>query len=207
MKLNIRVLLAAVSIAATASSQAAVTITFNAAFAGGVSSNLANNAGVVSNGMFYGIIVDGNGNGIGSTYDAIDPILGGSFALTVGGLATDDFLFFASDLTADTTALLEGDFTTTGGSGSVSGVAFNFSGAAGAGDSYSLVWFDPNGVNAGALSNAAFVVPADGNVVTHDSPFVGVDPIRAANNITFVPEPSVALLGLFGAIGFLRRRR
>lgn len=204
-------LVAAIAVAGTVASQAAVTATFNSAFAGGVSANFADAGGTVSNGLFYGILVDGAGNGFLTTYDEVVPALGPAagnvgLALTSGGLASDDRLYFAQDLTSDTSLLLEGDFLTSGGNGGITGVAFDFAGDVGAGDVFGIVWFD--GISAGLLEDGSFVVPADGNVSTFDGPFVGADPVRSATGLTFgVPEPSVALLGALGIFGLIRRRR
>jgi len=207
-------------LALAGASMASVTLSFNAAFSGGVSSNLANQAGVVSNGLFYGVIIDTANNGVLAQYGAIVPALGSSYSLvTTTSTSTDDILILATDTTSNTGTLLEDDFLTPGGNGGVLGVAdINLSGGIGAGDKFFLVWLDGN--KAGSLTDASFTIPADGSLVDYGAPFVGVDPVRNALSsyvgtsgtptgvgITFVPEPSAALLGALGALGLLRRRR
>lgn len=204
-------------LAMATASNGAVTISFNSPFIGGLSSNLANQAGVVSNGLQWGLIVDGTGNGILDFYDAV---VTGS-GLFSSSVLTDDFLFLATTTTSDSSqggAFTEGDFATPGGNGGIGTIAFDLVGSAGAGDAFRIVWFD--GSKLGELADASFILPADGQIVTLDAPFVGVDPTRnaglsylgtaAASNgdgITIVPEPSAALLGVVGALGLLRRRR
>ncbi|WP_035609661.1 PEP-CTERM sorting domain-containing protein [Haloferula sp. BvORR071] len=211
MKLNKLIVASLMALGSFTAANAAVTITFNAAFSGGLSSNLANTAGVVSNGLKWGIIVDTTGNSFLSQYDAVAFTQGTNTTLTVGNVATDDRLILATSLTSDSGQggqALEGDFTTPGGNGGVDGLIFALANGVAAGQKYFVVWIDESTKKAGALGNAAFVIPADGQTVSHDSPFLGVDPVRGATNIQFaVPEPSSMLLGLLGALGFIRRRR
>jgi hypothetical protein len=84
-----------------------------------------------------------------------------------------------------------------------------FAGAANAGDVFRIIWFDPDGVNAGTLSDGSFVLPPDGAIVSRTAPFLGFDGVKSAFGTTFtvVPEPSVSLLGAFGVMILLRRRR
>ncbi|WP_265594539.1 hypothetical protein [Haloferula sp. BvORR071] len=185
----------------------AVTIAFNAPFSGGMSSNLANSLGVVSNGMKWGIMVDTNANGFLSVYDFVPLVQGASISLTTnGGEATGDRLILALDLTSDSSQggqALEGDFLTPGGNGGVSGISFALSNGLAAGQSFFLVWFDGTFERSGFLGSPQFVIPADGQTVTYAQVFEGLDPIRPAS----FPEPSSALLGLLGAFGLWRRRR
>ncbi|RYF42297.1 MAG: PEP-CTERM sorting domain-containing protein [Cytophagaceae bacterium] len=219
MKLKTTILASALLALGLSSAQASITIVFNAAFAGGVSSSLANSAGVASNGLTYGILVDTTGNGFLASYNGfID-----STALISGATTTDDFFFAAADLTSDASqggTVLEGDFSTPANVGGVTGVSFlvpNGSTVT-ANDNFLLVWI--SGDKVGTLSDASFILPADGGTVVGDAPFVGVDPTRTAGlayagtspnstgaGITIVPEPSAVLLGAVGALGLLRRRR
>jgi len=185
-----------------------VTLSFNAPFTGGVSSNLANASGTVTNGMSWGIIVDANGNGFSTSYDLVS-FSSGQHALSVGGVSSDDVLIISTDLTQNTSAFLEGDLTTSGGNGGVTSITnLAYSGNVASGDVFHLVWIDPSGNTAGSLADASFVLPSDGSSSdAFAAAFVGTDPVRPATGITFVPEPSAALLGGFGALGLLRRRR
>jgi MYXO-CTERM domain-containing protein len=216
MKLKTKLLLSLATLSFVAVSNGAVTISFNAPFLGGMSSNLATQGGTVSNGLTWGIIVDGTGNGFLNTYDGL---VNGA-ALLSSSVATDDY-YFLGGLTEDSGqggTVLESDFVTTGGNGGVGSVIFNLTGTATANDAFLLIWVDGNKV--GTLADASFIVAADGAIVTQDAPFVGVDPVRSAGlaysgtnpvstgpGITIIPEPSAVLLGALGALGLLRRRR
>jgi len=95
------------------------------------------------------------------------------------------------------------------------------------GDPFAIVWFayDNAGDNAqgndfsntpflvgdkyGMLALPALTIPADGANQPYASNFAGTDPQRTAEHqfIGLIPEPSTALLGLLGLVGFVRRRR
>jgi hypothetical protein len=205
---------------------ATVSINFNGDFDTFVPQNFANAAGTVSNGLIWGIVVDGGGNGLITTpslrYDQVAKAAGQSYVLSVAGAATDDVLYIAQGLTANTSGSTEGDFSTPGGNGGIygiTGVTTDLNGVA-TGDKFYVVWFDTAGGVAGTLTDASFLIPANGASVDLTAPFAGVDPIRTAGlayvgtsgtstgaGIAFVPEPSTALLGAIGALGLLRRRR
>jgi len=193
-------------------SQGATVFQFNEAFSGGISSNLSNAAGVAAtNGLFWGIIVDTNGGGLSTTtFDPVLPVFSSTVALTSGGAATDAVVVFAADFTGDQS--FGGGFTdvsgTTGTAGGVSALTVNYTNGIAVGQSFQIIWFDTTNNTAGVLSSAEFLIPADaGSVVTVDNVFIGADPIRAATGLNFIPEPSTMLLGAFGALGLLRRRR
>jgi len=216
MKLkNIYQVITAIAISSP-SSYAAVTLLFSVPFTPGegVANGFADAEGTVLNGLNYGVIVDGSGNGFSSTYDpvavGIAPSAGNDgIALTVGAADTYDRLYFAQDVTANNTILTEGDFTTTGGDGGIQGIVFDFAGLVNEGDTFMIIWFDPDGINAGTISDPSFVVPTDGFIVNRSTPFIGIDLAKPAVGTTFipVPEPSTALLGALGAFFLLRRRR
>jgi hypothetical protein len=210
MKLNKLIIASLAALVSFSAANAAVTITFNAGFVGGLSSNLANTAGVVSNGLKYGIIVSTDASAILTEYDLVPFTLGSSVALTSNTASTGDRLILANDLTSDSSqggVFVEGDGTTPGGNGGVAGISFAFGDGVAAGQAFTLVWIDETTNRAGALTHAQFIIPPDGATVSQDQVFVGVDPVRPATNITFVPEPSAALLGLLGIFGLVRRRR
>lgn len=175
--------------------------------------NFANGAGVATDGLFYGIIVDTNANGFSSTYTKPGTLeLTTSYTLLSGlGASTGDVLIMC-------------DFTTYSGDNpgtiyDIANITLGINGLASA-QSFQVVWFDGNAI--GTLSDASFTLPNDGELKDYPNPFVGTDPVRQAGlaysgtsgtstgpGATFVavPEPSAALLGVIGALGLLRRRR
>lgn len=203
----------------------AVALNFSADFESGISQNLANVGGVPSNGLSWGVLVDGNGNGIVRSdvnkYDVLPSgLVAGQYVLSIAGVPTDDVLIIATTTTVDTslTGGLEGDGVTGGGIGGIYDLTVNLINGVTTGDTFFVVWFD--GLVGGTLGDASFTVPTDTFAVNYGAPFVGVDPIRSAGSgyqgtsgvstsagIAFVPEPSAALLGAIGALGLLRRRR
>ncbi len=187
---------------------ATVTINFNNPFAGGVSSNLADTLGNVSNGLYWGVIVDTDSSGFLTSYDDFTLAQNTTLILGSGGAPTTNVLILADSFTTDTSAFLEGDVVTTGGNGGVTAITDTpLANGVTTGDAFRLVWFDPSGTEAGFLSDPSFLIPTDGASGDFDSPFVGTDPVRAATGITIVPEPSALLLSAFGVLGLLRRKR
>ena len=198
-----------------------VTLQISQAFSGGIASGFSTKTGVTGvDGLRWGIIVDTTGNGFANSGLSYSGITGGptasGFMRIDGSTTTDDYFFAATALTADFSALLEGDFSTAGGKGTIdeiAGVPFGTNGI-GLNDSFAIVWFDGSTTNDGDyygfLTNPAFVIPADGNTSAYDSPFVGTDAVKNAN-LQFggaaVPEPSrLILLGL-GFAGLIWRRK
>jgi hypothetical protein len=209
---------------AASCSYGAVSINFNNEFDTGVPQGLSNQSGVATNGLVWGIVVDGSGNGLStaSAYNVPSFVAGSStiLSLAAGNVATDDILYIStSGLTADTSGSTEGNGTTFGGVGGIYDLAsLALTNGVGTGDKFYVVWFD--GSKAGTLTDPSFVIPSDGFTVALADPFVGVDPNRSAGlayigtsgtstgaGLTFAPEPSSALLGAIGALGLLRRRR
>jgi hypothetical protein len=222
-------ILAALAIT-TIASQAAVTITVSNTTS--VLTNLVINSGDDNTQrLVWGIIVDGNnnglqsgaylGNGINST--VLQSKLGAQILNTEAG-ATDDVLYLAGSV-----------FSTSGTADSSTGkarplsitnIAMNANGV-GTGDAFSLVWFDLDSVDIGVTTitstanptvpnllaglkygvlGVSQALPTDGQTLTIASNYTGADPVRTAN-FALVPEPSAALLGALGALGLLRRRR
>ena len=205
-------LILVLSVIGAVSASASTTFTFNSPFVGGVSSNLSDASGTVGvNGLFYGVLVDTNGGSFASsTYDAVTLSLGGVYSLKTSGVATDAVLVLASDKTSNTSAFLEGGLIVSGGNGGVTSVTINYTNGIAAGQTFSLIWFDSSNNTAGLLSSSQFILPTDsGSFVTADSVFVGVDPVRSATGVIFVPvpEPSVGVLGALGGLVLFRRRR
>lgn len=189
--------------------QASVTLSFNDPFVGGVSSNLADASGTVSNDLYWGIIIDTAGGGFFSTYDSLTFTPGGHQSLSSEGITTGNVIVFSESLTQTTIFFSEGDFLTTGGDGGITSIdSLLYENGVAEGLAFRLVWFDSSGLSAGYIDDASFVLPADGDFATYDSVFVGPDEIRAATGITIVPEPSsAALLSAVGVMALLRRRR
>ena len=199
-------------------SKAAVTLQISAEYENGIASNFANQNGVVTNGMQYGIVISTTDSSFSAgLYDPMSNSVytSGGF-LTIGGIATDDY-YFVGGLTFNSTDDQEGDFTTPGGNGTI-GLVSNVpvlpdSGAlASTGDPFALIWFSTNSANSGDfygfMTDASFTMPSTGTV-DRSAPFVGADPIRSATfQFDAIPEPSRALLfGLAGMLTLFRRRR
>jgi hypothetical protein len=210
------------------SAEATVTLQFNGSFNTGILSNLANAAGTVSNGMRWGVIIstaDASFAGSGTNYDAYAAGVTSSGFLSFGGGVTDDY-YIPGTLTADSSALLEGDFTTAGGNGSIvddlAGIALTgdlaglgLGAGITSGDRFALIWFSDNtsldGSSYGLITDPSFVIPSNGALQDYGAAFAGPDSIRPANNTfgaTVIPEPSRMMLLGFGLVGlFFRRRR
>lgn len=214
MKRNILIVVA--SLAMTGFSQAVVTLQFTQPFTttGGVAHNFADSAGVATNGLVWGIIIDTNGSGFATTYDQFTPISGMTMTLNSDAISTN-VLVTSNVNTANNSAFSELNSTTftpentggDGGIGSVTSIALGGANGVTQGDSFRLVWFDPSGLSAGFLDDGSFVIPADGNATDFSAVFRGSDPIRSATGIMIVPEPSAALLGVLGALIMFRRSR
>jgi hypothetical protein len=200
----------------TSAANATVTLQFNESFVSGIPSNFANAAGTVTNGMRWGIVVsttDSSFAGGGLNYDAHGPGPGTDGFLSYAGSVTDDY-YIPGTFTADGSILLEGDFVTPGGQGSiVDDIIVSLTNGITQNDKFALVWFSDNtsanGSKYGFFTDASFVMPADGSLTGYGAVFAGNDPIRSASNTfgTVIPEPSRAILLLGGMLGLAMRRR
>ncbi len=220
MKYVLSVLALALGLAVSAN--AAVEIGFNDAYdtatdggghpIGGIASNLANAAGVVTNNMTWGIVIDTSGNGFSASYD---PYAGGVATagyLSSGGSVTDDY-YVPGTTTVDGTnsGYLEGDLSTVPGNGSIlDDLTVTLSGAITSGKPFALIWFSnntsANGSKYGFLTDATFLLPGDGNTTEFGKPFVGNDPIRTASHTfgTVVTSATIAVYDGNGTGGNLR---
>lgn len=202
---------------AGSSAFATVTLQFSNPFDGGIASGFSNRTSATGvDGLQWGIVVDGSGNGFGS--GSYFNLAGGTIAsgfLSLDGInPADDYFFLSSSPTQNFSVFEELDGVSGGPGtiGEVASVPFGSFGI-GLGKSFALIWFDSTTADGGDyygfLTHPSFLIPADGSTTSFDSPFLGVDPVR---NATFqfqaIPEPSRALLlGLAGMIGLMRRRR
>jgi len=213
MRYNTLILLAAGMLGFSQSSFATVTLQFSQTSVGRAT-GFANNAGTPTNGMRWGIVVDGSGNGFGAgNYDVFDNTTSGF--LSASSTVTDDFFVTTGLLTSNQTAT----GTDPGGTGGITSLASIFAAypaGVGSGDAFRIIWFESTpaaGSFYGMFADALFTLPPDGNTQSYASVFAGAiaDPAKPANLQfpgTIIPEPSRALLIGFGLVGlFLRRKR
>ncbi len=194
-----------------ASARATTTLEFSVAPTG--ATNFANAAGVATNGMAWGVIIDTSGNGFKTgQYGA--SVLKLLTVLTVGGVATDDY-YVATGLARRRGGMLftgseagNGGITTTN-TVPDAGAATRF------GHRKHSDWFGwrlcCTGSNYGFLTEADFTMPGAGAIQSYANDFTGADPVRSASltiAASGVPEPAGSSLALLGfASLFLRRRR
>lgn len=157
-----------------------------------IRSQLANNAGVATSGMTWGVLVDATGDGFGVTSTGSI----NTFDFSSNGSINGDSYFTGSAATAFSPPF--------GGAG----VALNtdpitLSGDVGAGDSFALFWTD--GTYYGFATETLAVLPSDGSTTAFNTVFSN-DPYTAAG--TIVPEPSTyAMLAGALALGYVMVRR
>lgn len=194
-------------------SHASITLQFSQT-AVGRATGFANSAGTITNGMNWGILIDGSGNGFSSAYDAPSSAATSGF-LSNNSVVTDDYFVTTGLLTANQTPT----GTDPGGAGGISslaGIFTSYPAGIGQGDAFRIIWFDgapAAGSKYGLFSDASFTLPSDGSTTSYASVFSGstADPAKPAN-LSFnsagpIPEPSRALLLGFGALGLMFRRR
>lgn len=234
---------ALLAIAVSSAANAAVTLGFSTA--ANVSEGWANSSGSKNAAMAWGIIVDVDGDGFDGFATATETAVDGGFLLSgvtkydsgftrtpssgagslpggqvlkVNSTATDDVIFFSSNLMA----VVGSEARAT----QLSGLAYGTGMAAG--DKYAVVWFDATTLGGAATTNSdkfgawyktgasAFtgtVLPADPGSYTAatngPAGMWGADNTAGLKvaSMTFIPETSTALLGALGALGLLRRRR
>jgi hypothetical protein len=181
------------------------------------------------NRLVWGIIVDSDNNGFAGA-NAENPYDDGfSLAANTTGIllnntnggSSGDVLYIASAVMASSTTALAGE-----GVANVnrlltfSGLTFNATLGAGAGDKYAIIWFDRTTLGGTAtvgtkygifeLPDAIDNLPPDGtNASTYPAQFAGVDGLKTMGFAAglAVPETSTSLLGALGALALLRRRR
>ena len=183
---------------------------FSTLFDGNVLSGIADEDGVVTNGLSWGILVGAPGS------DFSTPLVTELGLSTVDGEELASGLrFFSGGVTAEVPPFADDGPA----NGAVLSANFDFTGFTpnvGMSDEFALIWFGNGitsgdtlevGANYGILTNPVFVLEGDG-VLDRNSPFAGPEGPFAANLVVQgVPEPSAALLGLIGVLGMLRRRR
>ncbi len=210
------------------SASASVTLEFSQAYTGGIASNFssATTGGTGTNGMQWGIVVEtavgGSFANNGTHYNAYAAGVNTAGYLSANGVTTNDY-YIPEGTTYDSSSVLQGDFATPGGPGTIGYTApINLTtdiggGIAAGGDKFALIWFSTSssaaGANYGFLTNPSFTIPNSDGTYPEDSTFTGAQPVENASNtfsaaISGSPEPSrLLLLGVGGLAGMMVRRR
>ncbi len=197
-------------------SSATITLQMSVPFTGSVATNFANAAGVATNGMDWGVVVDTGGTSGVFAMGSYLPfsITTPGFLSTASGL-TDDY-YFPAPISARTTngaGLTElggGNAGVNGTIGTIANVPFGGSTNIAQNQKFGLIWFSTNsastvGAKYGFFADAALTVPADSQTVDRSAPFAGTDPVRTAS-FSIVPEPSALTLLAVSSVLFVRRR-
>lgn len=209
--------------ATLASASATVTLQFT--ITPNAAAGWANSAGQNNQTLVWGVIVDSSGNGFNgvnfnsfdggsyassASYDggfSLAANVTGTLALTVGGVATDDIIYIGASNMAT-----GGTFDGATGLAKITSISNMVYGAGiNPGDSYAIVWFDTTARgtaqgNYGIYRESWMTLPNDPGTYDVSVNFAGAE-LDKTTNLTLVPEPSAALLGMLGALGLLRRRR
>ena len=192
-----------------ASGALSFSLQFSNVFGDGVLSGIADEAGDLTSGLSWGILIAESGN------DFSNPLTTELGISTADGTElAEGFRFFNGGLT---TAIPIGTDPGMGVIGSTGLIEVSDPGID-TGDSFALIWFERGfvagdlleiGDQYGILTSSNFTVPGDGaSLFPFGSEFNGVDPVRAASlTVLAIPEPASALLlGLASSL-FLSRRR
>lgn len=208
---------------------AQASITFQFSNTSIYATNWADSAGGSEQRLYWGVIVDRDGDGLAVNYSVTGLNFGvfDRFGRTVGqslidgaGNTTDDVLFVSPVLMVPVSAGQVGRDGSELGVNRITSIAnIPFLPGTDVGDPFYLVWFDHSGAvgtmpvgvpvvgeKFGIFGDPSFTMPTDGMTSQFLTPFVGPDPLRPMTH-AFVPEPSVSALGMLGLSGLLRRRR
>lgn len=219
MKLKVFAIITGLSSLASAASTLQFSATTGTTL--GVLTNLQSSMSDATSAKIWGVLVD--------TSAAQDGFLtSGSYQLgaslaastqtvlsSLSGVSNDVLAIASAGMLSSTNTTLDGG--TVGSLARPGSITLAYTNGIAVGQKFALIWFDTtintagtvvaSGAKYGLLTNAAFVLPADGTAAFDFRPnFVGVDPVNTAN-LSVVPEPSAALLGVIGVFGLLRRRR
>ena len=172
-----------------------------------------NSAGVLTNGMDFGVVVDTAGDGFdgdGSTasytefsYNTGSPSSATGF-LNVGGSASDDYFTVGSGDFNGFPLETEDVFAFGGPS---AGVISDVSGIdvlteSLVGKDYGILWMESDTANAGdnyGFVDSTLTIPADGSTVDESGTFSGLTPGSANLQFQAVPEPAHVAIG-FGLL-------
>jgi hypothetical protein len=221
----IKTLVALIIFSAASSLYATTTLQFSVAGTGRAT-GFGNAAGVATNGMRWGIVIDTAGDGFdngqaNTNYNMSANNVSGFIPTLVNGVAgtSDDYFFTPASLPVTATQTATGSETVSGVGGIVSAASAP-NGNDGiipgvtANDAFAIIWFDgalANGSAYGLFTHPSFLLPASGTSVSFASVFAGDDPVKTASFTNGaaapVPEPSRVLLLALALLGCVTRRR
>ena len=190
-------------------------LTFSVQFSnppfGGTLSGIADETGSTASGLAWGFLIAESGDDFSNSL-----VTDLGISTLDGSALADGFRFFNGGVTSIVDFGFEQGVGVIDSSGTVDATAYTP--AINSGDSFALIWFERGfsagdtlqvGDNYGILTDASFVVPADGASLEPLAPnFVGADPVRSATlTVQAIPEPSSVFLVLVSSSLFLLRRR